>query len=104
MASTVTSSGPRFSTVSIMPGMEARAPERTETRSWVAGIAKTRAGQRADMAQSGIDLCGKVQRIAAINLIECRANLVEIVEARWHGKPEIAHLRQIGAFCRRGGS
>ena len=30
---TVSGVSPRFSTVSIMPGIEARAPERTETRS-----------------------------------------------------------------------
>jgi hypothetical protein len=32
-AATVSSFKPRLSTVSIMPGIEARAPERTETRS-----------------------------------------------------------------------
>ena len=41
MASTVTSLRPRLSTVSIMPGIEARAPERTETSSGLAGSPKT---------------------------------------------------------------
>ena len=37
MPSTVSSFNPRLSTVSIMPGMEARAPERTETSSGFSG-------------------------------------------------------------------
>jgi hypothetical protein len=46
-ASTVSSLSPRLSTVSIMPGIEARAPERTETSSGLARSPKRRPVTRA---------------------------------------------------------
>ena len=46
---------PRLSTVSIMPGMEARAPERTETSSGRRRIAKASVREFADAHQRGLD-------------------------------------------------
>ena len=47
---------PRLSTVSIMPGIDTRAPERTETSKRPLGIAELRADGLAHFGQGGVDL------------------------------------------------
>ena len=64
-ASTVSSLRPRLSTVSIMPGIEARAPERTETSSGFACVAELSAGDALDVAERGLDLRLKLGRVAS---------------------------------------
>ena len=54
-ASTVSSLRPRLRTVSIMPGIEARAPERTETRSGASSSPKRRPVRFADSRERRLD-------------------------------------------------
>jgi hypothetical protein len=55
-AATVSSLRPRLRIVSIMPGIEARAPERTDTKSGLVGVAEAFADQAFDVPQLALDL------------------------------------------------
>ena len=82
-----------------MPGIEARAPERTETSSGLAAIAEPMASLPAHARQRRIDLLGKVGGIGFVVLVEIGADFGRDGEAGRHRQAERRHLRQIGALA-----
>ena len=88
-----------FSTVSIMPGIDAREPERTETSSGLCASPKRAAGDRLDLLQGRIDLRVELGRIGFRVGVKIGANVGRDGEARRHRQAEIGHFRQIGALA-----
>ena len=98
--STVASFRPRFSTVSIMPGMETRAPERTETSSGLWWSPKLVADRLLDPRQRR----GRPGRAARAGyccpcVVVVGADLGGDGEAGRHGQADAGHLRQVGALA-----
>jgi hypothetical protein len=79
---------PRFSTVSIMPGIETAAPERTETSSGSFGIAQLLAHQLLELAELLFDLVDHADRILAA--------VLAVVGAGFGGDREARRNRQFG--------
>ena len=79
--------------------MDARAPERTETRSGLVESPKNTAGALLDQSQCLLDLLVELLRIVAIILIEVRADLCRKGEPGWHGQPDGSHFRKVGALA-----
>ena len=85
--------------VSIMPGIEARAPERTDTSSGAVASPKVAPTVLADVRQRGLDLLLEtVRQLAAVGVVG-RAHLGGDGEARRHRQAEARHLRQVGALA-----
>ena len=84
-----------MSTVSIMPGMEARAPERTETSSGFCGIAEGAAGELADLGERLLDLAFELRRIGLAVVVVIGADLGGDGEARRHRQAQIGHLGEV---------
>jgi hypothetical protein len=84
-----------------MPGMDARAPERTETSSGfrVCGVAKGLAGDAADLTQRGRDLLFQLLRIGFSVRVIIRADLGRNGESGRHRQPEARHLREPRALA-----
>ena len=57
IAATTSSFKPRFKIVSIIPGMDALAPERTDTKQWVLQIAKFLSIELFHLLNAFHDLC-----------------------------------------------
>jgi hypothetical protein len=79
-----------------MPGIEARAPERTETSS---GIPEYLSSQLADMRKRRRDLCLQVIRIALRIGVIIGADLGRDGEARRHRQAEIGHFGKVRALA-----
>ena len=82
-----------------MPGIEARAPERTETSSGRSGSPKPRADRLLDAGQRVGDLRLQIGRVGLAVGVETGADLGRDREARRHRQAEIAHLGQVGALA-----
>lgn len=91
-ASIVRSLRTRFSTVSIMPGTDARAPERTDTSGWFTSSLKTPAREPADGLQRRLDLSHEVVRVGPAMGVAAGANFGRDREARRHRQAEVGHL------------
>ena len=92
-----------------MPGIEARAPERTETSSGLARSPNCRPVMRAMWASAGVDLLLQLLRIFLGVGVVVRADLGGDGEAGRHRQAEVRHLGEVGALaaeqvasCRRG--
>ena len=98
--STVSSLRPRLRTVSIMPGIEARAPERTETSSGIRAVAEA-SGRRccSTRARCVGDLLPQRRRIGPAVGVVVGADLGRDREARRHRQPEAGHLGEVGALA-----
>ena len=88
-----------MSTVSIMPGIEARAPDRTETRSGFVASPNTLPVIFADVLQRLFDLRLQFLRIGFVMRIKIRAYRGRDREAGRHRQTEIGHLGEIGALA-----
>ena len=82
-----------------MPGMETRAPERTETSSGRVAVAEAAADRRLDPRERFADLRSQVGRIVSVVLVECRADLGGDGEAGRDGQADAGHLGEIGALA-----
>ena len=82
-----------------MPGMDTRAPERTETSKGVARVAEALAHGTLDAGHRGLHLVRERLRVALAVPVEVRAQLGGEREARRNGQPHATHLRQVGAFA-----
>ena len=82
-----------------MPGIEARAPERTETSSGRLDVAEVGADRVADEAHGLVDLrLEAVGQLAALRVVGV-ADLGGDGEAGRHGQAEARHLGEIGALA-----
>ena len=97
--SRVCSLSPRLRTVSIMPGIENLAPERTDTSERVGGIAEALAGLP-------LDLVDRLQHVVPQPLGQALAGREVVVaglgrdgEARRHRQPGVGHLGEPGALA-----
>ena len=82
-----------------MPGIEARAPERTETNKRIFGVAEFFPGDAADLLERGLDLRLEALRIGFAVLIEISAELGGDGEAGRHRQAEMRHLGKPGALA-----
>ena len=85
--------------MSIMPGIEARAPERTETQQRIGGVAEHMAGLPADLRDRRVDLRGEIGRIGLAVGVEVGADFGGDGEAGRHRQAERRHLVQIRALA-----
>ena len=85
--------------MSIMPGIEARAPERTETSSGFFGSPSLAPIDFFDLGERGGDLGLQLGRVGVVLLVVVGADLGGDGEARRHRQPEARHLGQIGALA-----
>ena len=85
--------------VSIMPGIEARAPERTDTSSGEVTSPKRGADRLADLGERRLDLLLEaVRQLAAVGVVG-GADLGGDGEARRHRQAEARHLGEVGALA-----
>ena len=82
-----------------MPGMEARAPERTETSSGFFEVAEFFAGHLLHLADILHDLRHDLVVDLAAVLIVLGAGLGGDGEALGNGKSDVGHLGQVCAFA-----
>ncbi len=82
-----------------MPGIEARAPERTETSRGLAASPNIAFGLAADLGHRRVDLRRKVGRIGFAVGVEVGADFGGDGEARRHGQAERSHLVQVRALA-----
>ncbi len=99
MASTVTSLRPRLRTVSIMPGIEARAPERTDTSSGFSGSPKVLPAMTPTCGERRLDLAVEVAGIGLAVCVVIGADLGRDGEAGGHRQAQIAHLGEVRALA-----
>ena len=90
---------PRLSTVSIMPGIEARAPERTETQQRIGRVAERAPGLPPDRGDRGVDLRREIGRIGFAVGVEMGADFGRDREAGGHRQAERGHLVQVRALA-----
>ena len=88
-----------MSTVSIMPGIEARPPERTDTSSGFLASPNALPVELADMVQRLFDLRLQFLRIGFVVRVKIGADRGRNGEARRHRQAEIGHLGEIGALA-----
>ena len=82
-----------------MPGIEARAPERTDTSSGLARSPNCRPVMRATWARPGVDLLLQFLRIFLRVGVVVRADRGGDGEARRHRQAEVRHLGEVGALA-----
>ena len=83
-----------------MPGIEARAPERTDTSSGICRVAEPGADRLLDARRAPSATCVlQLGRIAAVVVVEVGADLGRDREAGRHRQAEIAHLGEVGALA-----
>ncbi len=82
-----------------MPGIEARAPDRTETSSGFLRIREGSVGQRRHMGERGVDLGRQLVRIAPAVGIEPIAELSRQRKSGRDREAEIRHLGEVGALA-----
>ena len=85
--------------MSIMPGIETRAPERTETSSGLRLSPKRRPTALLDAAEGRAHLLGQVGRILPVVVVEGGADLGGDGEARRHRQADRGHLGEVGALA-----
>ena len=88
-----------MSTVSIMPGIEARAPERTETSSGALPSPKPRPVMRPTSASRRVHSLGQAVGIAFAVFVIMRADFRRDRETGRDWQAEIGHFGQIGALA-----
>ena len=95
---TVRSLRPRLRIVSIIPGIDTGAPERTETSSGFVASPNRLPVTRSRRRERGVDL--GAQRVGHVALAEIvDAARAGDREARRHGHAEIRHLGEVGALA-----
>ena len=83
-----------------MPGIEARAPERTRDEQRIAGVAEgLAAGTPPDLGQRRLDLAFEVGWIGLVMSVEVRADLGREREAGRHRQAEMGHFGEVGALA-----
>ena len=97
--STVSSLRPRLSTVSIMPGIEAREPERTDTSSGLSTSPNLAPRDLADSVERGLTIGFNDFGKLLAELVIDAADLGGDGEARRDGQPKPRHLGEIGALA-----
>ena len=102
--STVVSFMPRFRIVSIMPGMESRAPERTEIKSGFFGPPNSLPSDFSILARAVIDLLGELRRIGAFVFVVIGADFGRDRESGRNRKADAGHLGETGAFAAQQGA
>ena len=85
--------------VSIMPGMESRAPERTETRSGFSRSPKFLAEDFLGVGDAGLDLRPQFLGIGFFVGVIVSADFGGDGEAGRNGQADAGHFRQVGAFA-----
>ena len=96
---TVSSFRPRLRIVSIMPGIEARAPERTETSSGCSRSPKLRPTDFSTRAEVLGDRGLQFGRIRFVVVVKVRADGGGDREAGRHRNADVGHLGQARAFA-----
>ena len=89
---------PRFRIVSIIPGIEERAPERTETSSGSFGSPKRLPGRLLDARERRVHLRASRRRAPAPRPYSAQT-AVSIVNPGGTGMPERRHLREARALA-----
>ena len=84
--------------VSIMPGMLARAPERTDDEQRVVGVAEALAGVLLELRQGGLDLRLEALGVGVVGGVVV-ADLCGDREAGRHRQPDAGHLGEVGALA-----
>ena len=82
-----------------MPGIETRAPERTETRSGLSASPNRAPSARSSAASAVGDLLFEIRRIGFAVGVEIGADLGRDRKAGRHRQAEIAHLGETGALA-----
>ena len=82
-----------------MPGIEARAPERTETSKGLPGSPKLAPTILADIGQRRLDLVRQSLGILIVVAVKAGADLGGDGETGRHRQAEIGHLGEIGALA-----
>ena len=82
-----------------MPGMETRAPERTETSRGLCWIAEAAADGLLDTGQGLLDLGCEVFRVVPVVLVEGSADFGGDGEAGGNGQADRGHLGEVGALA-----
>ena len=90
---------PTFSTVSIMPGMELRAPLRTLSSMGLAGSPKTGAHDLGHVRQRVLHFPAERVGIGAVVGVVVVHTLVVMVKPAGTGMPDLAHLGQVRALA-----
>jgi len=90
---------PRFSTVSITPGMQARDPERTETSSGFSPLAKRRPVSRPRVREGGVDRGREIIGVLPAVRVGRSAEPGRQREAGWQWQAEVRHLGRIRALA-----
>ena len=85
--------------VSIMPGMESRAPERTETSSGFSQVAEAFAEDLLGVGDAGLDLRPEFLWIGLFVGVIVGADFGGDGEAGRNGQADAGHFRQVGAFA-----
>ena len=86
--------------VSIMPGIESRAPERTETSSGIAVVSPNFVPMIFSMRRdAGLHLRLERLRVGPLVGVVVGADLGGDGEARRHGQADAAHLGEVRAFA-----
>ena len=82
-----------------MPGIEARAPERTETSKRVVRVAEARACDPLDMGEAVLDLRIEARGQGAPGIVVAVAERSRDGEAGRDGQPDGGHLGEVGALA-----
>ena len=82
-----------------MPGIDARAPERTETSKRVVGVAEARACDALDMGEACLDLRIEARRQGAPCVVVAVAERRRNGEAGRDGQADGGHLGEVGALA-----
>ena len=82
-----------------MPGIESRAPERTETSSGFFDVAELLAGLLLDRGDAGLHLRLERRRIRPLVVVVVGADLGGDGEAGRHRQADAAHLGEVGALA-----
>ena len=98
-ACTVVSLRPMFSTVSIMPGIESRAPERQESSSGLVASPNLAPIDFSILLQGLGDLVLQLGRVLPAVGVEVGADVGGEGEAGGHGQADVGHLGEVGALA-----
>ena len=82
-----------------MPGMETRAPERTETSSGLWASPNFSPTALLDEGEGGLDLVLELGGVVAVIVVEGGADLGGDGEAGGHRQVDAGHLGQVGALA-----
>ncbi len=85
--------------VSIIPGIETRAPLRTETSNGIVGAAEALAGPSLELGHRGADLAGEPIGQTATGFVISEAGFGGDRKPGRDGEPGAGHLGEAGAFA-----